>query len=352
MAFEWGLENRVPGYPYFTSYFSPTRKQAGDNADCYYLHAEIDGTHTYRVAGKKGSARFINFTLQGEKAGALPQPWGDKPEASLLGSDLLAEWDGSFVLWISPEPHEGNWLRSTPNTHALRIRQFFDDWELEEPMRVRIERVGAEGAPTPPGPDEMIAAMEWAGQFLYDTIDYWPSRYVRDAAGGQLHTFASGIPASGQLDAHQASDALRGRAVNRSHWRLGDDEALIVEFAAPDWFWILSVENVFAQSGDYRWRKVSINSHSAVVDPDGKVRAVLAHRDPGYANWIDTGGYCEGALNMRNFLTRSLAEVSCRLVKHGELASEMPADAARLTPEERRAELARQSAAVARRLTR
>ena len=50
---------------------------------------------------------------------------------------------------------------------------------------------------------------------------------------------------------------------------------------------------------DYINHQTSLNSHQAQVDPDGMIRMVIAHRDPGVANWIETTGRRTGIMQFR-----------------------------------------------------
>ena len=62
---------------------------------------------------------------------------------------------------------------------------------------------------------------------------------------------------------------------------------------------------------------------------------MIAHRDPGVVGWVDTTGLPEGFHAMR-FVYReepsadALPRLSARLVKVDEVASILPADAARI----------------------
>ncbi|NQZ95241.1 MAG: hypothetical protein HRU01_01915, partial [Myxococcales bacterium] len=83
----------------------------------------------------------------------------------------------------------------------------------------------------------------------------------------------------------------------------------------------------------------SINHTQAHVDADGRVRLVLAHDDPGVANWLDTGGHRDGLLTFRWFWPNSDPSPLTRVVKHGEVVGLMPNDAPNVTPETRREEI-------------
>ncbi len=50
---------------------------------------------------------------------------------------------------------------------------------------------------------------------------------------------------------------------------------------------------------DYVNHQTSLNSAQAQVDPDGVIRMVVSHRDPGVANWIETTGRRKGILQFR-----------------------------------------------------
>src|SRR4029079_2640606 len=82
-------------------------------------------------------------TVQGPRPdgpGVLHEPFGDVPEANLLGDQLTTEADGSFVLYIGGPQRAPNWLPTTPDSRKLFIRQGFDRWD-ERPAHIQIERV-------------------------------------------------------------------------------------------------------------------------------------------------------------------------------------------------------------------
>ena len=123
-AFDLALETKNARYPMIHAFCAPNRKLGGDNADFVYLQAWIDGQSEYKISGKRGSARFMNFTVQGPRpekdayygvdVPSLHEPFGDTPEANLFGHELKTEWDGSFVLYIGGPKRGPNWLPTTP----------------------------------------------------------------------------------------------------------------------------------------------------------------------------------------------------------------------------------------------
>ena len=68
---------------------------------------------------------------------------------------------------------------------------------------------------------------------------------------------------------------------------------------------------VFFNSMDYLYRPVSYTPSRTKVDGDGRIRLVMAHRDPGAHNWLDTQGFARGNLTYRHMLDE-IGRASCR----------------------------------------
>lgn len=340
-AFDLALETRNTRFPSLHPFCHPTRKLGGDAADFLYLQSWIDGNSTYRISGHRGSARFINFTVQGQRPATQPgtdipslhDPFGDIPEANLFGHQLHTEADGSFELFIGGPQRDGNWLPTTADTRKLFLRQGFDSWD-EQPARMIIERVDMQEPKPLPGPDTFIEATEWAGQFLVSMMDDWPDHpyhYSPFVDPVNVNTF----PAGGA----DKDDEKRGRAVAHLCWELADDEALVIEFDNLDSFWMVSIMGVFFNSMDYLYRPVSYTPARTAVDADGKVRLVLCHHDPGYHNWLDSQGFARGNLTYRNLLSTHTTDFRTQLVKLPELQQALPAQSVKLSKAERTEQL-------------
>jgi hypothetical protein len=359
-AFDLALETRDTKHPALQVFCSPTRKLGSDNADCIYMQAWIDAESVYRLSGTAGSARMCNVAVQGPRSSAaygtesrpLHEPFGDTPEANLFGHDLVTNDDGTFELFIGGSPQGQNWLPTTSGSRKLFLRQYFDSW-AEEPADYRIERVGmAEPRPVV-SPAEMIEAMQWAGNFVRDVVDYWPE-WVWES-GDQVdpdalnqfagRNLAKDKPWSAETE---AMDARRGRLVTMMRWALEPNEALIVEFDAFDGFWMITSEAIFGNSMDFQYRPVSYTPSRTSVDSDGVIRLVLTADDPGYANWIDNQGYTAGVLTFRNIHARETPELRTRVVAAADLAGALPISR-RVTHEERVAAMWTRFRAVQRR---
>jgi hypothetical protein len=87
---------------------------------------------------------------------------------------------------------------------------------------------------------------------------------------------------------------------NYSYWELADDEAFVIEFEPPVCeYWNLQVGNHWLESFDFLTYRTHVNHHTATLEDDGSVRIVIAAKDPGSANWLETAGHQRGALALR-----------------------------------------------------
>ena len=350
-SFDLALETRDAAYPLLHPFCTPTRKLGSDAADMAYHQAWIDGGHAYRVSGARGSARFLNFTLQGPRPATQPgtgwpslhEPFGDIPEANLFGHQLVTDSDGHFELFIGGERRGANWLPTTPGTRKLFVRQGFDAWN-ETPARLTIERLGMD-APRPlPTPETLIESMAWAGDFVAGLMRDWPDHPHRYSGGIVDPACLNAFPPERVADS--AQDTKRGRLAAHLCWALAPDETLLVEFDASSDFWMVSLGGAFMNSFDYLYRSVSFTPARARVDADGKVRLVLAHTDPGYHNWLDTQGFAAGNLTWRLLLGAAPTRFATRVIKHSALAAALPPQSARTTPAERTAQMQARFAGV------
>lgn len=343
-AFDLGLETRDPAFPQIHELCTPTRKLGGDVADFTYRQAWIDGSHTYRITGRRGTARWLNVTVQGPRPEKIPgtdwpslhEPFGDLPETNIFGHQLITDDDGNFELFIGGPERPQNWLPTTSGSRKLFIREAFDAW-YETPTALSIERIGLDGPRPPVDPEAMIEAMGWAGDFLTGAMRDWPEHSWRYSGGVCDPLYSNQFPPDKVADSD--SDAKRGRLAAHMVWRLKPDEALIVEMDDHDGFWIFGMGGAFAGSMDFLYRAVSYTPARAAVDDDGVVRFVIAHDDPGVHNWLDTQGFSHGNLTYRNLLSHNVTEFRTRLVQRSDVRAVLPPGTATISPAERARQL-------------
>jgi hypothetical protein len=222
--------------------------------------------------------------------------------------------DGRFEVILSSEPRPGNWLRMTPDTTALIVRQTFLDRTREVPASLRIERIGGDGTPTPLTPEGLDAGLQTAAGLVVSCAALFASW----AEGFQKHT--NELP--------KFDDAISMGAGGdpnicyyHSYWRLAPDEALVIEVTPPRCeAWNFQLDNHWMESLDYRYHRIHVNKHTARYRDDGSVRIVVAHRDPGVENWIETTGHTQGTMCFRWIRADDHPQPRTRVVKVAELA--------------------------------
>jgi hypothetical protein len=342
-AFDLALETKDTKFPVIHAFCTPFCKLGSDNADFVYQQAWIDGESVYKISGNRGTARFLNFTVQGPRPDKQPgtewpslqEPFGDIPEANLFGHQLKTQWDGGFELFVGGPQRGDNWLPTTKGSRKLFLRQGFDRWS-ELPAQLRIERVGMKEPRPVLMPDDLTAAMDWAGRFVTGVMNDWPDHPYQFSGGIVDPKTVNAFP---QSVADTAADKRRGRAAMNMCWQLRPDEALIIEFEAHEGLWMLTNMGSFFNSMDYLYRPVSFTPSRTRVDGDGKIRLIMSHDDPGYHNWMDTQGFERGNVTYRILLSESRVALRTQLVKRAELASVLPKDSAKVTPEQRAEQL-------------
>jgi len=105
------------------------------------------------------------------------------------------------------------------------------------------------------------------------------------------------------------------------------------------------------ESLDYSQRLQSYNDHQAFSGTDGVFRAVIAHRDPGVPNWLDTGGFEEGVVLCRfQFPDRPAPQLCTRVVRTDDLVGVLPAETSGIDGAQRRRQIALRRYGLARRL--
>ncbi|HEV3112517.1 MAG TPA: hypothetical protein VGY99_18680 [Candidatus Binataceae bacterium] len=157
-----------PLYPQFWQLQTPTNKSFGDNPDCTYLMAAIDAEHTYRIVGNRGTVSWVSFNVRGMAPASTV--------SAINNRDLKTEWDGSFEIIVSPQqPDAKNWMRNGPGSARLFVRQFFGEWDTEEPMTIRVERVGqeADGPPPPLMPERLIDGLRASADWMLEDASRW-----------------------------------------------------------------------------------------------------------------------------------------------------------------------------------
>ena len=320
-----------------TGWFSDYYTLGQNGPDLHYALFFLDGTQTYRLTGNYGDCRLILFPLINHLSG--------HPDSRAIGDHDLAEFvqpDGSFDVVLSATPHDGPWIPLDPacDRHFVLMRRFMPGPHTR-PSTVNLERI----SPLPDShynADEfddaaMARRIEAASDFLRYLIRDFNLKlfttYVGVGGGMNNMAFLPGTITS-QVGSSFSNYAMAG-------FDLAEDEALIITLdPLPDGvYWSFQLGDVWSRSLNYMYRQTSLNMAQVVMDADGACRVVVAHRDPGVANWLDTTGRCQGTVVFRNYKATGQPVPHTVKVKLADVAAHLPADTRRVPPEERAATL-------------
>jgi hypothetical protein len=339
LALQFELENADPRFPELLHYFDPIRKQGGDNTDALYVGAPINGTDTYRIVGHRGSAAYFAVTVLEDG----DTPWGGQVVGTLINEQLEVDEDGCFELVISPRKHAGNWIASTPGTYRVTFRQFFADWEREEPMVARIDREGSVEPPEPLSAERLDQGLRGAANWLHSSISYWAD--MLDMWQARPNEFIS----YGELESNSI-DFTPGGAPLISYWKLPRDETILIRVTPPEAaYWAVEFGSYWWETMDYRYRLCSLNQHHAELEEDGSLLVVVSHTDPGLPNWLDPSGHDEGYVTFRWIAADSYPRPVVEQVRTNQLEEHLPTTVRRITPTQRADQLRRRRLGVIKR---
>jgi len=291
----------------------------------------------------------------------------------LDSSALQVDENGCFEILLAPERpkgHTGNFIPTLkvvsqphpddPNMPHERYatyvsgRQLFYDWEREDAIHLAIAQLGAEGSHPPTyGPGAAAAELRRCGELLRGQMHFWNAFWtILMGTYGKREGSIEGIrfPRNAFNSINAASGATGGGMSTNLYaggvFELGPDEALIVENRIPlqPQYIGFQIGNLWGESMEYANHLGSLNGHQLEVDSDGVVRLVIAHRDPGVPNWIDTTGHPEGFMSPRwayseTPLKEQWPSIAATKVRFEEIRKFLPEGTRTVSWEERREQI-------------
>ena len=332
LALELMVEYGDPAYPRFVNHERPTIQWGGPNPDNYYLRAPIDPGSSYRVWGDVTGVEDVIFSLA-EGDMALDR-YGVYSETTLAELDVT---EGRLELALTTDEQAGNWMPMHPDASILMIRVYQSDPSSQPAPYFHIERLDADWvAPPRLDADGLEAGLRAASEWLTASARYWPQFMTGFAASAEPNVLSPPTQPPGGAD-----NILYGACL----WQLEDGEALVIDSAVPDAeYWNFTIHTYpWFESGDHERRQTSLNHRTAHVDPDGRVRMVLAHTDPGVPNWIDTEGRRSSMLTYRWIQSRDAPQPVAHRTRLSDLGEHLPGGHPTTTAEERRSALARRA---------
>jgi hypothetical protein len=287
-----------------------------DNPDNHYLGAPVDPEADYLIRGRRGTLSYLSFAAQNQNFAAAERITGGA--GHLQGGELVCADEGSFEILASQHepapdrPGGRNWLRLAADSTMVLARQTRADPATEDWVDLTIERVGFTDPPPPLDPARLSGRLSMvalytigASRWFVDWVRPWLDR---------PNTFERADPDEQQLVGGDPNILAQS-----GYWTFGPDEALVVEVTPPPCaYWNIQLANVWAECLDAR-RPVWRNNVSSTLEADGSVRFVLAHRDPGHPNWLDTAGHRHGLMHLRFVNSDGWPLAASRLVRLDEV---------------------------------
>lgn len=309
-ALERFIEYADPRFPVLARMIHETAKIGADNPDNAYYNTAISGACEYRITGTRGTVFYLGF---GTQAGNYGSTGRMEPTGYLEAADLEIGPDGRIEIAVSREKRPGAWLPMRPETDMLIVRQTFLDRAHEIPAALRIERVGGDAAPTLLTPEAMEAGLRSASMLVVGCA----ALFANWAEG--FRERPNELP---EFDPEIASAVGGDPNIRYYHgyWELGPEEALVVEATPPECpYWNFQLNNYWMESLDYRFHRIHLNNRSARAEPDGSVRVIVAHEDPGLPNWLTTTGHARGTMCWRWVRAKEFPAPRTRVVRLADL---------------------------------
>jgi hypothetical protein len=297
------LENSDPDRPRWQGL--DLVKIGADNPDNVYHSAPVKGANTYRITGQRGTIAYASF---GSKANRYAKDGTMASTGELRNDDLHVEPDGSVEILVGVERPEGakNWLPLAQDSTMIVLRESYLDRTTEVPGTWTIERLGETPPTEPLTTDHVVRSLQRTALGVMGTaatFAAWTELFMSRPNelpdwGQEMFQKAGGDPEIFYL---------------HGYWELEPGQAWVIETEVPDApYWNFQLSNWWMESMDWD-KRITINKHTAKLEGN-RLTIVVAEKDPGFGNWIDTTGHTRGTALLRWVGTDHHPLPTCKVV--------------------------------------
>jgi hypothetical protein len=293
-------------HPFLHSGTGPFTKMGLDNPDTLYFGTRVQTGNEYVVTGNRGTTTDLSFQLLG---GEYTDDNVPDSETAFDDRQLDIAANGDY-----------EW-RFTPKTNAqLVIREVYNDWSARRGW-VAIARTDTAGTAPPALTNSLIEKrFAVAGKQLVQRVKTWLQF---------PQWFYMNIPVNTMVAPRLTPGGLATQYSSAGHFDLSPDQALVITLPVTDAPYLgFQLGSLWYVSLDYINHQTSLNGTQAQADPDGKIRIVVAERNPGVTNWVETDGHRKGFLQFRwQRVSRELTEAdgpTVELVDAGDVPTRLP----------------------------
>ena len=317
---------------------------AGDNPDFIYRRLTVDGDGQFEITGRIDLAhRPAEMTMEAMRGNVGPMALKDQSRKHAdMGNqigvindrDLVLGADGSFRITLGGAADGPNHLAMEPGEVTVLVRDVLSDWS-QRPAALSIRRTG--GA-EPPARDFAAVKRDVLAK-LPDYVRFWGNYHTTWLGGLEPNSYAGPVPRDGGWG-----------FIAGLRFKLAPGEALLVTTVSGGAGYAgFQLTDPWMMSPDTRHHQASLNLGQAKPNADGSYSYAIAPVDPGIANWIDSAGLHNGLALLRwqavpPGVNKDDLIRECRVVTLSELDG---LDVPRVTPPERKAQMAARDAAYA-----
>lgn len=293
-------------HPFLHSGTGPFTKMGLDNPDTMYFGTRVQAGHEYVVTGRRGTTTDVSFQLLG---GEYTDEVVPDSETAFDDRKLDIAADGTFEWRFTPaEPSQ------------LVIREVYNDWSAQRGSFAIARTDTAGTAPDPLSRTLIEKRFSVAGKQLVQRVKTW-LQFPK--------WFYDNLPVNTLTAPRLTPGGLATQYSSVGHYDITPDQAIIITLPVSDAPYLgFQLGSLWYISLDYINHQTSLNGTQAQADPDGKIRIVVAERNPGVTNWCETLGHSRGYLQFRwQRVSRALTEddgPSIELVDIGKVADALP----------------------------
>lgn len=330
-----------PAHPDWWPLFSHVFDALWTNPDTIYYYSVVDSAGSYRVSGKRGRARLVDLQLGGGRfvtEGTTESGMG-VVQANVSLDALKRDAEGRFEVIVSPTRpagYSGDWIKMTPDTTYLLLRQVDYDWSVPQ-AEVSIERLDTSARGDRPS--------QAALQGKLRQLATWTRTWINVAYAISRRDRARSEQAGDFVLVDWLESGFGDQKYHAYAFDLKDDEVVIIENEVPKQcaYWAYQMVTDSWRAINPLKHQSSLNPAQAHLDKDGKFRAVISSTDPGIQNWLDTGGHQRALVYSRFNGCDVVPMPSARVVKKADLDKVLPASTPRISPQQREESLRERS---------
>lgn len=283
--------------PFFVSFIDQHKKLLGDNPDARYFSAVIDDQHSYRIRGNLAGATYTSFTLE-LSAGSDGSGIG----STLNDTQFTADKNGDYEIILSANKAQGNWLPMSKGASSITTRHYYERKQSinnDRMHHIPLDIRNMEQVPPRPSPNDadIAAGIRRVTTFVKGNVFPMTSENSLPWVSRIPNQFN---PPKKDASHNDITYAARDNVYSMAPFVLGPNQALVIRGQFPRCrFANVVLFNRFLQTLNYEERTISLNRAQTVQDADGKFEMIVAHKDPGRPNWLDTEGRPYGLIFWR-----------------------------------------------------